>query len=180
VGTHALTGENPDGATLWDRLDQHRGRQLGDPSGPRRSHSVFRRHVGTAIIRRHQLGDEVLEDWYRYRRQPLEEQIELVVSEHIGAMPFLWLSVPDSKARYDIEAGAIGLLSRRAGDADPPSADWLGLHAHKKEIRDSGLWNIQQTSKPYDPGFLDLMQEQLSAGDSGTHVVVPHQDWRTT
>jgi hypothetical protein len=120
VGTHALRIENPAVATLWDRLAQHRGRQLGDLSGPRRARSVFRRHVGTAIIRRHRLGDEVLNNWYHYRSQPLEEQIELAVSEYIGAMPFLWLDVPDIKTRHDIEAGAIGLLSMRTGDADPP------------------------------------------------------------
>jgi len=91
----------------------------------------------------------------------LEEQIELAVSEYIGAMPFLWLDVPDSKDRHDIEAGAIGLLSMRTGDADPPSDDWLGRYAHKKEIPDSGLWNVQHTNEPYDPGFLDLMKERL-------------------
>jgi hypothetical protein len=161
VGTHALRIENPAVATLWDRLAQHRGRQLGDIGGPRRSHSVFRRHIGTAIIKRHQLGDEVCDNWYHYRSQPLEERIELAVSEYIGAMPFLWLDVPDSKGRHDIEAGAIGLLSGRTGDADPPSADWLGRHAYKTEIQCSGLWNVQQTREPYDPGFLKLMEERL-------------------
>lgn len=34
VGTHALKIENPSAATLWDRLAQHRGRQLGDPRWP--------------------------------------------------------------------------------------------------------------------------------------------------
>lgn len=163
VGTHALKIENPSVATLWDRLDQHRGRQLGDPSGPRRSRSVFRRHVGTAIIRRHKLGNEVLDDWYRYLSQPLEEKIELAVSEYIGAMPFLWLDVPHVEARRKIEAGAIGLLSMRTGDTDPPSADWLGRYAYKPEIRDSGLWNVQHTDEPYDPGFLDLVEERLRA-----------------
>jgi hypothetical protein len=163
IGTHALKIENPSVATLWDRLAQHRGRQLGDPGGPRRAHSVFRRHVGTAIIRRHKLGDEVLDDWYRYRSQPLEEKIELAVSEYIGAMPLLWLDVPDVEARREIEAGAIGLLSMRTGDADPPSAGWLGRYAYRKEIPDSGLWNIQHTSEPYDTGFLDLIEERLRA-----------------
>jgi hypothetical protein len=74
-------------------------------------------------------------------------------------MPFLWLDVPDSKARHDIEAGAIGLLSMRTGDADPPSADWLGRYAYKKAIRDSGLWNVQHTGNLYDLYFLDLMED---------------------
>jgi hypothetical protein len=163
VGTHALNMEKPSAETLWDRLAKHRGRQLGDTSGPRRSHSVFRRHMGTAIINRHRMGDVVLDDWYDYRHQPLEEQIELAVSEHIGAMPFLWLNVPGGNDRHDIEAGAIGLLSMRTGDADPPSDNWLGRYAYRAEVRDSGLWNVQHTNNPYDPVFLGLMEQRLRA-----------------
>lgn len=159
--------------TLWDRLAKHRGRQASEActfalaAGPRRAHSVFRRHLGTALITRDHPDwpPEVLDDWYdpSYRHQPLEEQIEREVSQYVGVMPFLWLDVPDSKDRHDIEAGAIGLLSMRTGDADPPSADWLGRYAYKKEIRDSGLWNVQLTNEPHDPGFLDLMEERLRA-----------------
>ena len=167
VGTQALRTENPSAATLWRRLAQHRGRQPGDIGGPRRSHSVFRRHVGTAIIRRDRLGDEardeVCDNWYHYRHQPLEEQIEMAVSRYIGVMPFLWLDVPDRAARDDIEAGAIGLLSLRTGGTDPPSSGWLGHHALKTEIQYSGLWNVQHTKGRYDPGFLDLMAAGVQA-----------------
>lgn len=70
--------------TLWDRLAKHRGRQASEActfalaAGPRRAHSVFRRHVGTAIITRDHPDwpPEVLDDWCdpSYRHQPLEEQ----------------------------------------------------------------------------------------------------------
>ena len=157
--------------TLWNRLAKHRGRQASEActfalaAGPRRAHSVFRRHLGTAIIRRYHPGwpPEVLDNWYHYRHQPLEEQIEREVSQYVGVMPFLWLDVPDSKDRHNIEAGAISLLSMRTEDADPPSADWLGRYAYRKEIRDSGLWNVQLINKPYDPGFLDLMATRVHA-----------------
>lgn len=163
VGSQGLNADKPSAATLWDRLAQHRGRQLGDLSGPRRSRSVFRRHVGSAIISRHKLGDDILGKWYdpRYKAFTLDEEIELAVSEYIGAMPFLWLDVPDSKSRHDIEAGAISLLSMRAGDADPASADWLGQFAYMKEIQDSGLWNVRHTGGRCDPRFLNLMEEHL-------------------
>lgn len=78
-------------------------------------------------------------------------------------MPFLWLDVPDRTARYDIEAGAIGLLSRCSGGVDPPSAGWLGRYAFKTEIQDSGLWNVQHTKEGYVPGFLDLMAARVHA-----------------
>lgn len=105
--------------------------------------------MGTAIIRRDRLGDaavdEVCDNWYHYRHQPLEEQIEMAVSRYIGVMPSLWLDVSDRATRQDIEAGAIGLLSLRTGGTDPPSPGWLGRHALKTEIQDSGLWNVQLT-----------------------------------
>jgi hypothetical protein len=167
VGTQAVKTTTPSRRTLWDRLEKHRGRQPGDPGGSRRSHSVFRRHVGTAIIRRDRLGDEaldeVLNDWYHYRHQPLEKQIEMAVSRYIGVMPFLWLDVPDRVTRHDIEAGAIALLSRCSGGADPPSRGWLGQYAFRTEIRDSGLWNIHYTYGHYDPRFLDLMDARVHA-----------------
>jgi hypothetical protein len=163
VGTQAVKATTPSRRTLWDRLEKHRGRQPGDIGGPRRSRSVFRRHVGTAIIRRDDLGEEVLDNWYNYRHQPLEEQIEMAVSRYVGIMPFLWLDVPDRAARYDIESGAIGLLSRCSGGVDPPSAGWLGRYALKTEIGDSGLWNVQLTEGRYEPGFLDLMAARVQA-----------------
>jgi hypothetical protein len=167
VGTQAVKTTTPSRRTLWDRLEKHRGRQDGDTGGPRRSHSVFRRHVGTAIIRRDRLGDaavdEVCDNWYHYRHQPLEEQVEMAVSRYIGVMPFLWLDVPDGATRHDIEAGAIGLLSLRTGGTDPRSPGWLGRHAFKTEIQDSGLWNVQLTKGRYDAGFLDLMAARVHA-----------------
>ena len=163
VGTQAVKTTTPSRRTLWDRLEKHRGRQPGDTGGPRRSHSVFRRHVGTAIIGRDDLGEEVCDNWYHYRHQPLEEQIEMAVSRYVGVMPFLWLDVPDRAARHDIEAGAIALLSRCSGGVDLPSPGWLGRYALKTEIPDSGLWNVQLTKGRYDPGFLDHMDAQVHA-----------------
>jgi hypothetical protein len=119
--------------------------------------------VGTAVIRRDHLGDEVRDNWYDYRHQPPEEQIEMAVSQYVGVMPFLWLDVPDHAMRHDIEAGAISLLSRCSGGFDPPSPGWLGQHAFRTEIRDSGLWNVHHTYGYYDPDFLDLMAARVNA-----------------
>lgn len=163
VGTQAVKKTAESRQTLWKRLDAHRGRQDGE-IGPRHSHSIFRKHIGGAIILRDQLGGtEVLDNWYHCRRQPLADLIELKVSQHIGVMPFLWLDVPDIEMRTHIETGAIALLSRRTGVADPPSPNWLGLHARKDPIRTSGLWNVHHTNEPYDPGFLGLMRARVQS-----------------
>jgi len=58
VGTHALTITSR--TTLWERLRQHRGR---NPGGGNHRASVFRRHVGAALIRRSNAGDDLLASW---------------------------------------------------------------------------------------------------------------------
>ena len=56
VGSHALTATSK--TTLRTRLMQHRGQLTGhNPGGGNHRASVFRHHVGAAIIRREDLPD---------------------------------------------------------------------------------------------------------------------------
>ena len=112
IGTHALKLKSK--STLWSRLRQHRG--YADQRGNHRG-SVFRYHIGTAIINKEKLQDK-FPDWKkrsasREVRQK-ETLMEKRVSNHIGKMPFLFLSVNDangpSKRSY-IEKNSIALLS---------------------------------------------------------------------
>jgi hypothetical protein len=158
VGTHALTQTSK--ATLWGRLRQHRGQLNGrDPGGGDHRASVFRRHVGAALIRRDSLPDDLLASWLDRHRPPdkrasKEADIEHEVSRHIGAMPFLWLSVPERADRVYLESNSLALLSRLTGGPDQPNASWLGRHAERAEIRESGLWNVHHVSGHYEPAFL--------------------------
>ena len=154
VGTHGLTATST--ATLWGRLRQHRGQLTGrNPGGGNHRASVFRRHVGAALIRR----DNLLSSWLdRHRpsgqRASQEASVERAVTRHIGAMPFLWLNVPAGADRGYLERNSIALLSCLTGGPDPPSASWLGRYAERAEIRESGLWNVQHVYGHYEPGFL--------------------------
>ena len=158
VGAHALTATSR--ATLWGRLRQHRGHLAGgDPGGGDHRASVFRRHVGAALIRRGGLPDDLLASWLDRRRPPSsrhsqEAAVEREVSRHIGVMPFLWLAVPGRADRGYLESSSIALLSCLAGGPDQPGAGWLGRHAERPEIRESGLWNVHHVSGRYDPTFL--------------------------
>ena len=160
VGTHALTATRR--TTLWDRLRQHRGHLKGrNFGGGNHRASVFRRHVGAALIRRGNRSQELLSSWLD-RHHPTdwteqEDDIEREVSRHIGAMPFLWLGVPDRADRGYIECNSIALLSCLVGCQDSPSASWLGLDANRREIRESGLWNVQYVYDRYDAAFLQLL-----------------------
>lgn len=177
VGTHALKSGSK--ATLWGRLSQHRG--TADGSGGNHRGSIFRLLAGESLARR---GDcRLPSSWgvcsdpgAAARRLELtpevvkngEAGLECRVSAVIGAMPFLWLSVPDApgpeSARRRIERGVIALLSNAVpGAADPPSAQWLGAYSDRSLVRASGLWNNNHVEETYDPAFLDEMEALITA-----------------
>jgi hypothetical protein len=169
VGTHALTPAAR--STLWGRLRQHRGRLAGrNPGGGNHRASIFRGHVGTALIARDQLGSGLLESWTARHHDPAhapaELQLEREVSQHIGAMPFLWAAVPDSddgiSDRAYIERNSIALLSCAAGSPDRPCPGWLGHHAASSNLRRSGLWNSRHVDETYQPAFLELLASLIS------------------
>ena len=150
VGTHAVTEKSD--TSLWDRLKQHQGHIAGSfAGGGNHRGSVFRKHVGRAIIRR---DDAHLPTWgvgskaSRAIRQA-EHVLESRVSEHIRSMPFLWLDVSDGthegrRLRGYLESNSIAVLSNagKLGTAeaiDPPSATWLGTFCSKRGVVASGL-----------------------------------------
>jgi hypothetical protein len=147
-------------------LSQHRGQLTGrNPGGGDHRASVFRRHVGAALIRRDGLPEDLLASWLDRHRPPgerasQEPDIECEVSHCIGAMPFLWLSVPGRADRGYLESNGIALLSCLTGGPDLPSASWLGRYAERAEIRGSGLWNVQHVSgHHYEPAFLQRLAQ---------------------
>lgn len=168
VGTHGLKGGSR--STLWGRLRQHRGSLGGGrPGGGNHRGSVFRLHVGSAMLRREGLEGQYptwgLGSSAKRAMTAHEHPIEKLVSDHIRSMPFLWLEVDDEpgpeSARGHIERNAIGLISNhnkietdRA--IDPPSASWLGQWCSKKKIRDSGLWNSDHVNLSHKTEFLDI------------------------
>lgn len=169
IGTHAVSAGS--GTSLWNRLRTHRGANSGTyGGGGNHRGSVFRKRVGEALIERHDLHDE-----YPYwgegssadRDRRLDEhEHEQRVSERIRDLPFLWVDIddepgPDSDRAY-IERSAIALVSNFQKESlDSRRDDWLGRHSPRKEIRDSGLWNINHVEETYDPAFLDRVAEAV-------------------
>ncbi len=119
VGTHALkTGAR---STFWGRLAQHKGHSGGfSPGGGNHRGSVFRLHVGTALLNTRAYPPEVGANWEQGQNAPpavkaSEYALERDVSQYIGQMPFLWVDVPDEAGPHSdrglIEVGAVALLS---------------------------------------------------------------------
>lgn len=167
LGTHALTATSR--TTLWGRLRNHRGTLAGThPGGGNHRGSIFRQHVGAAILQRR--GDrELLASWLASKplpgRRTDELALEVEVSRIIRDMPFLWLDVPTrpdgSSDRGLLEQNLIALLSTAAGGTDPASSTWLGNDATSPDVRASGLWNVNQVRAAFDPNVLDLFSSYI-------------------
>lgn len=175
VGTHAVSVGSR--TTLWNRLAQHRGTTAGTfAGGGNHRGSIFRLHVGTALLNRGTHPAEVQATWGRgssadRATRMAEYALERDVSAHIGAMPFLWLDVPDAAGkgshRKIIESGAIALLSNRGRPAiDPPSAGWLGRDADRAAIRESGLWNVNHVDEYEYSALFELLARHLGATEA--------------
>lgn len=174
VGTHAV--HPGDQSTLWGRLRSHRGTLTGGHAGGGNHRgSVFRKHVGTAILRRNGQA-ELVERWCKGQSAERsvrddEYPIELQVSQYIRAMPFLWLKVEDppgpSSMRASIERNAIALLSNygKLGPPeaiDAPSPMWLGTYCAKDAVRKSGPWNADHTNdNQWNQTFLDKLEHLI-------------------
>ncbi len=176
VGTHALTTTSR--TTLWQRLSQHRGQMAGrHPGGGNHRGSVFRLHVGVAIIRRDGCADALLRSWLASSADPAwreeEHLIEQAVSTVIRNMPVSCLPVPTrsdgTSDRGLIERGAIALLSGPAGVGDQPSPGWLGAASPDRRIRDAGLWNINHVKERYDPAALDRIAHYVARLAQANH-----------
>jgi hypothetical protein len=169
IGTHALSKNST--TTLWSRLSQHQGTLSGrHPGGGNHRGSVFRLHVGTAIIAREGL---IVPTWSKgssasVQIRAAEYHAESKVSAHINQMPFLWLSIDDepgpSSVRGCIERNAIALLSNYAKKLkiDPPSMSWLGNLAWRDKIREAGLWNVNHVDEEYNSSFLDILKMNVA------------------
>lgn len=170
VGTHALTTHSK--TTLWQRLSQHKGSNSGQwAGGGNHRGSIFRLHVGAALLERDGGPENVARTWGIGNSassdvRALEHQHECRVSQVIGAMPFLWVDVPDPPGpdsdRGIIEAGSIAHLSRRSNKlADPASSGWLGNSAQRDTIRTSSLWNVRHVDDPPSRNALDVLKDHV-------------------
>ncbi len=162
IGTNAIKKDSE--TTLWKRLRQHRGRV--EPPGGRHRNSALRSHIGDSLMEKIQAFE--LPRWgmkknisERDIRQ--EQDLEALVSNIIGSMPFLWLGVDDeagaNNRRIYIKQNSIALLSNfNRTSLDSSSQNWLGNYSSSEKIRNSGLWNIDDVEREYDQNFLSCLE----------------------
>ena len=142
IGTN--TGKQ---AVLAGRLAEHFENENKD-------RSVFRKHIGRALLSRD--SDPYLDVWnidftsranrdqfgYRIdseRQKSVERRVTAYLRESISVA--LRDHVVTSKGRVRLEKHMIGTVAQ-CPDCGP-SADWLGRHAPDSRIAESGLWQVQ-------------------------------------
>ena len=174
VGTHAVSAGSA--TSLWDRLRTHRGAQRGTyEGGGNHRGSVFRKRVGEAFVARDGLRDEFPE-WGEGSTADRDLRLselgmERRVSDYLRELPFLYVALddepgPESDRAY-VERNAIALLSNyRRKALDPRSDEWLGRHSRSREIRESGVWNVNHVDETHDPTFLDVFEDAVDATTS--------------
>jgi hypothetical protein len=154
VGTHVKDGR------FRARIRQHYGRVYS--LGGNRGGSVFRKHVGGAVLRKADPADPRLPQWLAGegpRLRDVEAEVSRVLRERFT---FVCFRVDSGEERLRIERGLIALLSRHP--LGEPSADWLGRHAEAPEIREVGLWNVQHvTGLPINPADFARVEALIQA-----------------
>jgi hypothetical protein len=176
VGTHAVSAGSS--TSLWDRLKQHYGTGNGSsdhPHGGAHRGSVYRKRVGEAVIEKHDLQDDY-PDWHkrwssieRERSEVRDEEyiLERRVSTYVREQPFLWVNLDDEPSadsdRAYLERNVIALVSNFGGQTIDSRADgWLGRYSRSREIRESGLWNVNHVEENYEPRCLELFEKALN------------------
>jgi hypothetical protein len=131
--------------------------------------SVFRLHVGRAIIEREQLQKQY-PNWGKGQSASkeitkLEAALEFRVSEYIGNLRVLFIPVLDlagtGSMRATIERQFISMFTENICPMEESSPSWLGRFSDKKSIRDTGLWNVRDVGSEYDLKFIPLLDGLL-------------------
>ncbi len=167
IGTHALRESK---TTLWKRLSQHKG-TVKNGGGNHRG-SIFRLLVGTAIINKQNFNFPTWGQGNTASKEIRENELilEKLVSNTIGNMPFLYLSINDEPGagslRGYIERNSIALLSNyNKTSIDQASDEWLGHKCIREKVKKSGLWNQNHVNENYDPNFLDTFEQLVNEID---------------
>jgi len=153
VGTHTGDGQ------LRSRLTEHFVKENKD-------RSIFRKNIGRALLDR--AKDPFLAEWeldrmsraarerYGPERDVLKRRVvEAEVTSYLrGHFTFAVFAVDNKANRLMLESRMISTLSRC--EACKPSRSWLGLSSPKRQIRETGLWVVNE-----------LFKEPLSQADIG-------------
>ena len=133
VGINRSNGRFP------SRIRGHYGR-VGRLGGNKNG-SVFRKHLGGALLRRADPNDQRLRGWLQQdgpTYPDVEREVSLLLRHNFT---FVCVRVDDADERQSLESALIALLAQNP--LGRPSSGWLGVYAASEGIHNAGLWNTQ-------------------------------------
>lgn len=138
---------------LHGRIKEHYGNN--------REGSAFRKHLGAAIMGRNQELESEINEWYRARKSFRFKDkkfldYEMQVTDQAKQGGYRVLEIDDPNERKKLEEKLISLFSHCTHCK--PSKNWLGNHAYRQKIRDSGLWNVEYVCSMNNLTQNDLFQ----------------------
>jgi hypothetical protein len=155
VGSHREAGRFP------TRIRQHYG-SVHSLRGNKNA-SVFRKHVGGALLRRENPADPRLPGWLCQGGESFSDVEERVSQTLRATFTFSCIRVDAKRERLALESGLIALLAQ--APLGWQSEEWLGRFADRPEIARGGLWNTQHlSSQPLT--IEDLDRFDLSIDDT--------------
>ncbi|MDP2858740.1 MAG: hypothetical protein Q8P50_12280, partial [Bacillota bacterium] len=132
-------GINRSNGRFRSRIRGHYGRV--SRLGGNKNGSVFRKHLGGALLRRADPADPRLTGWLQQdgpTYAEVEREVSLVLRHNLT---FACVRVEDADERKNLESALIALLAQEP--LGQPSPAWLGAYAASEDIRNLGLWNTQ-------------------------------------
>jgi len=159
IGTHGVSDGSV--STLWQRMKAHKG-DLGGLGNHRTS--IFRLHVGTALMVRNSLKCPSWGSATRPSPAELkqEAEIERAVSAYIGQLYVSVLPITDQASKRSdrayVEQNLIAIMSGLPGPVECASERWLGFYCANPAVGQSSLWNVNHTEERFDPGFLSTLE----------------------
>lgn len=137
VGTHGA------GRTLRQRLNDH---YFGN-----RESSIFRKHLGSALLKISGESDGHIREWIRRRKgndswhkfDNVENEVSALLRSKFN---FRVVEVDKVFERENFEEKIIATIV--ACPVCKPSENWLGKFAWSIKVRESGLWNSNFVSSP--------------------------------
>ncbi len=167
VGTHAVSRNSK--SSLRSRLRAHLG--LSSGGGNHRA-SIFRLHIGKALLRSKLSNDEI-PTWgvgqsatreIVYSECSLEEE----VSSYLRKLEVCVLPIDDHPSKRSLRAKAesqlIALLTEDQVPIDRPTKQWLGEMSASETIRSCGLWNLRDVASVYRPSASGSVSDLISKG----------------
>lgn len=139
MGRMVRIGTHREDDRFRSRIRQHYGNVHS--LGGNKNGSVFRKHLGGALLRKSNPEDSRLTYWLTQDGPTFAAVEEMVSVKLRNDFTFSCVRVEQKEERRALEKGLIALLAQYP--LDRPSANWLGNYAANEKIRQSGLWNTQ-------------------------------------